>query len=204
MVKEFEASTAPHFRAFCHDNSIDLASFRPAYFPKNWTGNKNSRLDQALSQIAADSSVDSESLLIKNAKNAKKELLDLLLIPDGAPYYDFEDQRHNFTPVRDGDMFVVYVSRQDGSRPGISFYAIVEDEVLAGVKLEKALAIALREVSVSWRCNPRDLMGHPNIATREEFVGLLMTLNRKGVHLKRSIAERFPELNVDLIGKVAA
>ena len=90
MVKEFEDSTAPHYRAFCYNKGIDLANFRPARFFKNRTWTGNARLNQALSQIATDPFVDSRTLLIRNTKNARKEVLDLLLIPAGAPYYEFE------------------------------------------------------------------------------------------------------------------
>ena len=191
VVKEFEDSTAPHYRAFCYNKNIDLANFRQARFFKNRTGTGNARLDQALSQIAADPAVDSMTLLIRNTKNAKKEVLDLLLIPDGAPYYVFEELHHNLAPVREGDMFIVDVSRRDGSRPGFMFYAIVEDEVLPEVKLGKASSIALREVSEMWRCNPRDLMATPNASTRAEFVSLLRVLDRRGISLKAQLLKGF-------------
>ena len=204
MVKEFEDSTAPHYRAFCYNKGIDLANFRPARFPRNGIRDGNVRLDQALSQVAADAAVDSRTLLIRNTRNAEGESLDLLLIPKDAPHYDFLEQHRILPPVREGDMFIINVTRRYSSRPGIKFYAIIEDDVSPEVKLRKASLIASREVSEMWRCNPRDLMGDPTAATREEFVSLLRSLDRRGIHLKRSIAERFLELKINPSRSAAA
>ena len=47
-------------------------------------------------------------------------------------------------------------------------------------------------------------MADPNAATRAEFVGLLRALDHRRIHLKRSVAERFPELKLDSSRSVAA
>ena len=204
MVKELCSSTVQHYRDFCRDNNIDLSQFRQVHFLRNGIENRDARLDLALSQISADPLVDSRTLVIRNKKNASDELLDLLLIPKDAPYYDFPKEHHELPPIREGDMFVVNVSRRDRSRPGFEFLAVVQDEESPQAKLERASLITLREVSVIWGCNPRELLADTNAVARAEFVDKIRNLKRRGVNVKHSITERFPELETRLSRPVAA
>jgi len=204
VVKELCPSTVQHYRDFCRDNNIDLSQFRQAHFLRN-AGKRDPRLCQALSQIAADPSVDSETLLITNKVNASGDLLDLLLIPKDAPYYDFPEEQHDLPPIREGDMFVVSVSRRGRFRGrGFEFLAVVQDEESPQAKLERASLIALREVSVIWGCNPRELSADTNAVTRAEFVDKIRNLKCRGINVKHSITERFPELETRSSRPVAA
>ena len=204
MVKELDPSTAPHYRDFCHDNGIDLTHFRQVSFRKNGTKYDDFRLNQALSQIATEPSVDSRTLLVRNVKNASGELLDVLLIPSDAPYYNFPEDNHFLPPIREGDMFVVNVSRRDRSRPGFEYLAVVQDKEAPQAKLERAASIALREVSVIWGCNHRELLADTNAVTRAEFVDKIRNLKRRGVNVRHSITERLPELETRSSRPVAA
>lgn len=204
VVKEIESSIVQHYRDFCFENRIELSKFRRVYFRKKDAEDRDPRLCQALSQITADPSVDSKALLIINKLNAQGDLIDLLLIPKGSPYYDFCEDVQDFPPIREGDMFVMTVSRRDKSRPGFKYIAVVQDEVPPDIKLKRAASIAVREVSVIFGCNPRVLMAEAKEVTRVEFVKAIRDLDKKGIRVLSSITERFPELEISKSIHVAA
>jgi len=143
VVKEIESSIVQHYRDFCFENRIELSKFRRVYFRKKDAEDRDPRLCQALSQITADPSVDSKALLIINKLNAQGDLIDLLLIPKGSPYYDFCEDVQDFPPIREGDMFVMTVSRRDKSRPGFKYIAVVQDEVPPDIKLKRVAKVSV-------------------------------------------------------------